>query len=73
MTLIERRSKTDLLIMIGLCCLTLIIMYVLYFYIKPMFTLEFILSAAKSAVTSETPTNATVSLNVTSKAVDVSI
>lgn len=48
LTLIERRSKTDLLILIGLCCLTLIIMYVLYFYVKPMLTLEYIFSGSKA-------------------------
>lgn len=65
LTLIERRSKTDLLILIGLCSLTLIIMYVLYFYVKPMLTLEYIFSGSKAA-TEGVNQNVTLPGNITS-------
>ena len=35
LTLIERRGKTDLLIFFGLCILTLLAIYLLYYYVKP--------------------------------------
>ena len=34
--LIERRSRADCLIFMGLCCLVLILIYVLLVYVKPM-------------------------------------
>ena len=40
LTLIERRSKADLLILVALCLFTLVFMYVLYCYVKPMMTLS---------------------------------
>lgn len=49
LTLIERRSKADLLILIGLCFLTLVIMYVLYVYVKPMLSISYILSLGSSS------------------------
>ena len=36
MRLIERRGREDNLIVIGLCVLTLIIMYIAFYYVKPM-------------------------------------
>ncbi|CAI2380204.1 unnamed protein product [Moneuplotes crassus] len=38
MRLIDRRGREDNLIVIGLCFLTLIMMYIAYYYIKPMFS-----------------------------------
>ncbi len=34
--LIEKRSKTDMLIFFGLVILTLVLIYALFYYIKPM-------------------------------------
>ena len=34
--LIERRSRADCFIFVGLACLVLIIIYVLLYYVKPM-------------------------------------
>lgn len=64
LTLIERRSKTDLLILIGLCVLTLVIIYVLYAYVKPMMSLSYLMSSgttisSEPVVTSEIQVNAT--------------
>ena len=39
LTLIERRTKTDLAIFIGLCIFTLLFMYVLYVYVKPVMSI----------------------------------
>lgn len=64
LTLIERRSKTDLLILIGLCVLTLVIIYVLYAYVKPMMSLSYLMSSgttvsSEPVVTPEIQVNAT--------------
>ena len=40
LTLIERRSKADLLIFFGLCIFTLWFIYILFFYIKPKLSLS---------------------------------
>ena len=48
LTLIERRAKTDLLIFFGLCLITLLLIYVLYVYVKPMMTLSFIFGSSNS-------------------------
>ena len=36
LTLIERRSKTDLMIFFGLALLTLVLMWVLFNWVKPL-------------------------------------
>ena len=46
LTLIERRGKTDLLIFVGLCIGTLLFIYVLYAYVKPMMSLQFIFGSS---------------------------
>ena len=42
LTLIERRGKADLMIFFGLCIGTLLFIYVLFNYVKPMLTLSYI-------------------------------
>ena len=42
MTLIERRGKADLMIFFALCALTLLFIYVLFYYIKPMLSFSYI-------------------------------
>lgn len=62
LTLIERRSKTDLLIFFGLCILTLLFIYFLYFYVKPMLSLSYLFSSSAlpdTAATNSTLANAT--------------
>lgn len=43
MTLIERRGKADLMIFFALCALTLFFIYVLFYYVKPIMSLSYIL------------------------------
>ena len=50
LTLIERRSKTDLLIFFGLCLLTLLFIYVLYAYIKPMLSLSALFGSGEQII-----------------------
>lgn len=47
LTLIERRGKADLMIFFALCALTLLVIYVLYYYVKPMLTLSYIFGLSK--------------------------
>ena len=44
LTLIERRSKTDLAIFVGLSVGLLVIMYVLYVYVKPCLSLGYLIT-----------------------------
>ena len=49
LTLIERRGKADLMMFCGLCCLTLIFIYVLFTYVKPMLSIKYIFGGASQA------------------------
>ena len=53
LTLIERRGKTDLLIFFTLCILTLLFIYILFYYIKPMLTLSYLFGWGQDATVEE--------------------
>lgn len=59
LTLIERRGKADLMIFFALCALTLLFIYVLFYYIKPMLSFSYIYglvtgSGSSNSVVAET-------------------
>lgn len=61
LTLIERRSKTDLLILVGLCVGTLLFMWVMYAYVKPALSLSFLVSSSSepAVISNSTLANST--------------
>ena len=56
LTLIERRGKTDLMIFFALCALTLLFIYFLYYYVKPMMSISYLLGLNNVTIDGGDPT-----------------
>ena len=50
LTLIERRGKADLMIFFALCAFTLLLIYVLFYYVKPMASLSYLFGSGSSGI-----------------------